>query len=216
MKLFSYWRSSTSYRVRIALHLKNIDFDYVSIDLKNDDQQRQDYATLNPHRSVPLLEVGNKSLAQSLAIVDWLDETYPTPSFLPDHEAAIILCKELYYAIATEIHAPNNLSVLKYLKAEFGADEAALNAWNQKWITRTFSAVEARLTQWSWVAEDLPFGAPSLFEIALIPQIYNARRWGANLAQYPNILRIDSHCQTLSAFAKAHPERQPDFLASSL
>lgn len=210
MKLHGYYRSSTSYRVRIALELKKQSYDYVPVNLLKGEQRGADYAALNPHQTVPALEVEGDVLVQSLAIIDWLEESYPTPSFLPEDKKAAHLCKSLYYAIASEVHAPLNPPVLKYLREEFDADGDAINAWYAKWITRTFKAVEKRLAAFEWLSSALPFGAPSLFEIVLIPQIYNARRWNVDLADFPNLRKIEANCNAIEAFQLAHPDNQPD------
>lgn len=208
MKLYGYWRSSTSYRIRIALNLKGLTYDYVPVNLKAGEQMGEAYRVINPHGTVPLLDTEEGQLTQSLAILDWLEAHYPTPSFLPETNAA--LCRDLYYAVATEIHAPNNLPILKYLKSEFGADQAALEAWYATWIHKTFAPVEARLAAHDWATENLPFGQPTLFEIVLIPQVYNARRWNTDLSMFPHIEKIDAACTDLDAFDKARPENQID------
>lgn len=208
MKLYSYWRSSTSYRIRIALNLKGLTYDSVPVDLKKGEQRSEAYQAINPYGTVPLLNTGNAKLMQSLAILDWLEDTYPVPSFLPDTDPA--LCRELYYAVATEIHMPNNLAVLKYLKSEFGADQAAIEAWYATWIHKTFAPVETQLAAHDWMGKDLPFGQPTLFEIVLIPQIYNARRWNTDLSAFPHIEKIDAACADLDAFDTARPENQID------
>jgi len=207
-KLYGYWRSSTSYRIRIALNLKGLTYDYVPVNLKEGEQTGEAYRAINPHGTVPFLDTGDGQLTQSLAILDWLEAHYPKPSFLPKTDAA--LCRDLYYAVATEIHAPNNLPILKYLKREFGADQAALEAWYQTWIHKTFTPVEARLAAHDWAGNNLPFGQPTLFEIVLIPQVYNARRWNTDLSMFPHIEKIDAACADLVAFDKARPENQID------
>ena len=210
MKLHGYYRSSTSYRVRIALGLKKVAYEYVPVNLLKAEQRGEAFAAINPHQTVPALEVNGDILVQSLAIIDWLEETYPEPSFLPEDKKAAHICKSLYYAISSEIHAPLNPPVLKYLKEEFGADSAAINLWYAKWIKRTFVPVEKRLAEHKWLSTDLPFGIASLFEIVLIPQIYNARRWNVDLAEFPNLRKIDIYCNTMDVFQTAHPENQPD------
>lgn len=208
MTLWGYWRSSTSYRARIALNLKGLRYDYRPINLKLGEQKGEDYLAVNPHGTVPMLQADGVQMTQSLAILDWLDATYPDPAFVPAQGAR--LCRELYYAVATEIHARNNLGILKYLGREFGADQTAIEAWYTTWIETTFAPVEARLAAHDWASDDLPFGQPTLFEIVLIPQIYNARRWNTNLLAYPLLAKIDAHCATLEAFDKARPENQID------
>lgn len=210
MKLYSYFRSSTSYRARIALNLKAIEYDYVPVDLRTGAQTGDDYGAVNVHKTVPALVTGDQTLVQSLAILDWLEETYPNPSFLPADRGAAQTCRELYYAIATEIHSLNNLATLKYLGAEFGADSEAIKAWYQTWVHRTFEPVEVRLAKMKWRSPDLPFGAPGLLEIVLVPQIYNAERWDVDMSPFPLQKKIGQYCAGLAAFEKAHPANQPD------
>lgn len=205
---WGYWRSSTSYRIRLALNLKGLDYAYTPVNLKEGEQKGEAYRTINPHGTVPLFRSGDTEFMQSLSILEWLEETYPDPSFLP--ETAADLCRDLYFAVASEIHAPNNLAVLKYLKAEFAADQDAIEKWYETWIHKTFAPVEARLKSHEWATETLPFGQPTLFEIVLIPQIYNARRWGTDMTPFPLLTKIDAHCATLEAFDKARPENQID------
>ena len=210
MKLYGYFRSSTSYRARIALNLKALEYESVGVNLLEREEQADPYKAINPHMSVPALEVDGEIIVQSLAILEWLDKYRPEPSFFTDDHSANQFCRELYYAVATEIHAPNNLPVLRYLKNTFGADHAALEDWYEAWIHRTFEPIEARLEHWLWESPDLPFGKPTFFEIVLIPQMYNARRWNTDLKPFPNLQRIDDYCHSLKPFADAHPDVQPD------
>lgn len=210
MILHSYFRSSTSYRARIALGLKGLDYDYANVDLRAGEQSGDAFAAVNPYKTVPALVLDDQTLVQSLAILDWLEINYPAPSFLPDDANAAQTCRELYYAIATELHAPLNLAVLKYLRAEFGADQAGLNKWYQTLVHRTFEPVEARLASLDWARDGLPFGKPTLMEIVLIPQVYNSERWEVDLSPFPLIRTIDQTCASLPAFKSAHPHNQPD------
>ena len=210
MILYGYYRSSTSYRARIALNLKQLEYDQSPVNLLTGEQQESAFLTINPHRTVPALEVDGTVMVQSLAILDWLEARFPEPSFLPTHSSRVQVCRELYYAIATEIHAPNNLPVLRYLKSEFAADQASIEKWYAHWIHRTFEPIERRLESLEWVSDDLPFGDPSLFEIVLIPQIYNARRWNTDISAFPILTKIDAVCGALPAFEAAHPDNQPD------
>ncbi|MEL6687520.1 MAG: maleylacetoacetate isomerase [Pseudomonadota bacterium] len=209
LQLHGYWRSSTSYRLRIALNLKGADYNYVPVNLLEREHQGDAYRAINPHGTVPLLDTGTMKIAQSLTAIDWLDRTYSNAPFVPEDEADAALCRDLYFAIASELHAPNNMPVLNYLKSEFGADQAAIEAWQQRWIHKTFTPIEARLADHDWASE-LPFGVPSLFEIVLMPRIYNARRWNTDLEPFPLILRIEDHCRTLDAFQRAYPDNQTD------
>ena len=210
MILHGYYRSSTSYRLRIALNLKGIDYSRSPVNLRTGEQIEDAYLALNQFGTVPALETKEGVRVQSLALLDWLEENHPQPSFLPAETEDRHICRELYYAVATEIHAVNNLPILKYLRNEFGADTPVLEAWYETWIHRTFAPVENRLSSMDWASEDLPFGAPTLFEIVLIPQIYNARRWNTDLSGFPLLTKIDAFCQNIDAFKQAHPDIQSD------
>ena len=209
MKLYGYWRSSTSYRLRIALNIKGVAYEYVPVNLLEREHQGEAYRSINPHGTVPLLDTGALKISQSLTAIDWLDRTCPEPAFVPEGEKAAALCRDLYFAIATELHAPNNMPVLNYLRSEFGADQKAVEAWQERWIHKTFTPIEARLAAHDW-AGDLPFGTPSLFEIVLMPRLYNARRWNTNLEPFPLIRRIETTCNALEPFQRAHPDTQID------
>ncbi|MGB2220142.1 MAG: maleylacetoacetate isomerase [Henriciella sp.] len=214
MKLYSYYRSSTSYRVRIALNIKQLAYNIVPVNLKTGEQHQPPLTDLNPHGTLPVLLTGTTPLVQSLAIIDWIEERYPEPPLIPERDKGASdvrqLCLELYYAIATEIHAPNNLPVLNYLRNELDADDTKIAAWYAKWIGKTFAPIEQKLQSFSWRSPDLPFGQPSLFEIALIPQIYNAQRWQTDLSNYPLLTAIHAYATRLPAFIAAHPDNQPD------
>ena len=209
MKLYGYWRSSTSYRLRIALNLKGVAYDYVPVNLLEREHQGDAYRSINPHGTVPLLDTGELKISQSLTAIDWLDRTYSEPAFVPAIDADAALCRDLYFAIATELHAPNNMPVLNYLKTEFGADQKALEAWQERWIHKTFKPIEKRLAAHDWTGK-LPFGKPSLFEIVLMPRLYNARRWNTNLEPFPLIRSIEDTCSSLESFQRAYPDTQPD------
>ena len=207
-KLFGYFRSSTTYRLRIALNLKGMAYDYVPVNLVAGEQKAAAYLARNAFGSVPLLEADGRDRAQSMAQLEWLEEAYPEPPLLPRAIEDRFTARELAYAIATETHAPNNLVVLNYLKREFGATPAQVEGWYQHWLARTFAPLEARLAQHG--TGDFLFAAPGLFEVVLLPQLYNARRFGLDLAPYPHINRIEAACLALDAFQRAHPDNQPD------
>lgn len=208
MQLHGYFRSSTTYRLRIALNLKGLAYDYVPVNLVAGEQNAADYVARDPFGSVPLLTAGGRDRAQSMAQLEWLDEVYPEPPLLPKGIEDRFTARELAYAIATETHAPNNLQVLNYLKAEFAATLEQVEAWYRHWLARTFGPVEARLVQHG--AGDFLFAAPGLFEVVLLPQLYNARRFALDLAPYPHITRIEAACLALEPFQRAHPDNQPD------
>jgi len=208
MRLHAYFRSSTSYRVRIALNLKALDYEVVPVNLPDGEQRGAEFRALNVYGGVPALEADGRLYAQSLAIIEWLDERFPDRPLLPRDVEDRFVARELASAIATELHAPLNLSVLKYLKHELGHRQDEIDTWYRHWIGRTLEAVEARLAQRG--SGDFLFDAPGLFEAVLIPQIYNARRFSFDLSAMPRIRRIEEACLLLAQFRAAHPDSQPD------
>lgn len=208
MRLFGYFRSSTSYRLRIALNLKGLPYEYIPVSLLKSEQKEAEYVARDPFASVPLLEADGRDRAQSMAQIEWLEEAYPEPPLLPSNAEDRFTARELAYAIATETHAPNNLQVLNYLKAEFGASQDQVNAWYKHWLNRTFAPIEHRLGEYG--AGDFLFDAPGLFEVVLLPQVYNAERFDLDFAPYPRLRRIADACLKLDAFRRAHPDNQPD------
>ena len=209
MRLHGYWRSSTSYRLRIALNLKRLDYEIVPVNLREGTQQTAAFMARNPFGGVPMLEAAGRDRAQSMAILEWLDEAYPgTSALLPADVEDRFTTRELALAIATELHAPLNLKVLRYIKDQFGQEQPAIDAWYRHWLGITLGAVEQRLDRLD--TGDLLFDAPGLFEAVLVPQLYNARRVGFDLSAMPRMVRIDAACQKLPAFQQAHPDNQPD------
>ncbi|MEM6266222.1 MAG: maleylacetoacetate isomerase [Pseudomonadota bacterium] len=208
MKLYGYYRSSTSYRLRIALELKGLEYEYVPVNLREDEQKDTAFTSRNPFGSVPMLEAGGRDRAQSMAMLEWLDETYPEHPLLPSDPEARYTARELSYAIATELHAPLNLPVLRYLKDPLGHSQRIIDYWYRHWLKRTLDPVEARLKQLE--TDNFLGDAPGLFEAVLIPQIYNARRFHYDLTLHPRITRIEAACLALPAFQRAHPDTQPD------
>ncbi|MEL6831088.1 MAG: maleylacetoacetate isomerase [Pseudomonadota bacterium] len=210
MKLFGYFRSSTTYRVRIGLNLKGLDYSVAPVNLLEGDHTGFDYTRLNAFQTVPALRIGDRTYVQSMAILAALDDLYPEPPLLPVANDARQVCRELSFSIATEIHAPNNVPVLTYLKREFAAQQDDIKAWYATWVHKTFAPIEARLAAWKAPSE-FPFGdQPGLFEAVLIPQIFNARRFEVDMSAYPRLVQIDQQCRTRPAFEKAHPDIQPD------
>ncbi len=208
MKLYGYYRSSTSYRLRIALELKGLEYENIPVNLLASEQKGEAFTSRNPFGSVPMLEADGRDRAQSMALIEWLDEAYPERPLLPYDLEDRYTARELAYAIATETHAPNNLQVLKYLKAEFGASQDQIDSWYRHWLARTFGPIEARLAQLG--TGDFLFDAPGLFEVVLLPQMYNARRFALDMQPYAHLTQIEAACLALPAFQRAHPDNQID------
>ncbi|WJF89963.1 maleylacetoacetate isomerase [Paraburkholderia bonniea] len=212
MKLYSYFRSSASYRVRIALNLKNLPYDYMPVHMLRDggEQFQAEYRKLNPDAVVPTLVDDGDVLQQSLAIIEYLDETHPLPPLLPASPSDRAYVRSVALQIACEIHPLNNLRVLKYLKKTLGLSEEAKNAWYRHWIESGFAALETHL------AGDTRTGAlcfgdtPTLADACLVPQVFNAQRFEIDLSAFPTLQRIYAHASQLDAFARAAPSAQPD------
>lgn len=208
LRLHGYWRSSTTYRVRIALALKRLDHDIVPVNLLAAEHLDPAFRARNPFGTVPALEADGVVHAQSMAILEWLDERFPERSLLPRDIEDRFAARELAMALATELHAPLNLPVLQYLKLDLGHTQAEVDVWYWHWLKRTLDGVEARLEQRG--SADFLFAVPGYFECVAVPQLYNARRRGFDLSHYPRLTRIDAACADLPEFAVAHPDRQPD------
>ncbi len=208
MKLHGYYRSSTSYRLRIALELKGLDYEYVPVNLLTSEQKGEAFTSRNPFGSVPLLEAGGRDRVQSMAQLEWLDEAHPDKPLLPADLEDRYTARELAYAIATELHAPLNLPVLKYLTNEYGKSQDEIGEWYRHWLARTLDPLEARLAQLG--TGDFLFERPGFFEVCLLPQVYNARRFGFDFSDKPHTTRIEQACQALPEFQRAHPDNQPD------
>ncbi|AYZ66368.1 maleylacetoacetate isomerase [Burkholderia multivorans] len=212
MKLYSYFRSSASYRVRIALHLKQLPFDYVPVHLLRDggQQLKDEYRALSPDSLVPTLVDGDAALQQSLAIVEYLDETHPEPPLLPKAPLDRAYVRSIALQIACEIHPLNNLRVLKYLKHMLQVPEEAKNDWYRHWIEAGFATLEARLANDPRTGR-LCFGdTPTLADICVVPQVFNANRFAIDTSRFPTIQRIYDYAMTLDAFKAAAPGAQPD------
>jgi len=206
--LYGYWRSSAAYRVRIALALKGLDYDHKGIDLRSGAQGGVGFKLLNPQGLVPYLIDGEVGLNQSLAIIEYLDETYPEPRLLPDDAVGRARVRAAAMAIACDIHPLNNLRVLKYLKDPLGHEQAEIDAWQQHWIETGFSALEE-------IAEGSPgpylFGGDvTMADVCLVSQMYNGRRVRADVTHFPRLVAIDKALNALPAVRKARPEGQPD------
>lgn len=201
--LFDYWRSSASYRVRIALNLKGIAYEAVPTDLLTRQQKSPEYVARNPQGLVPMLQIDGHDLTQSLAIIEYLDATRPEPRLIPADPAARAATLARAMVIIADIHPVNNLRMLHYLKNEMGQDQAAIDRWYRHWIAEGFEALE------KLAPETGLFGgaAPDLTDLCLVPQIANARRFELDMTPYPRLTRIDAELQAIPAFAAAHPER---------
>jgi maleylacetoacetate isomerase len=211
MKLFGFFRSSAAFRVRIALNLKGLAHEDAFIHLRRGDQRGADYLAVNPQGLVPALETDGHTLIQSMAIVEYLDETHPHPALLPRDPVDRAHVRALAAIVACDIHPINNLRVLRYLTRNLGHDQTVIETWYNYWIATGFEAFE-RL-----VAGDRRTGAfccgdaPGLADIALAPQVVNAERYQLDLSPYPTIARIHANCMKLDAFAAAHPNNQADY-----
>ncbi|CAM3753732.1 MULTISPECIES: maleylacetoacetate isomerase [Pseudoalteromonas] len=207
MKLYTYFRSSAAYRVRIALNLKEIEHQLVTVNLLKSEQQSEQYLDKNPQGLLPALETDQGVLAQSMAILEYLEETYPqTPLLFGDawQKAQI---RNLCYAIACDIHPIDNLRVLKYLSNELGVDDDAKNAWYRHWVEVGFEKLERLLDN----DNDFCVGdKPSLADVCLVPQVFNAYRFNVDMTAYPKIAAIYERCNKLDAFIDAAPQNQPD------
>ncbi|MBC7858976.1 MAG: maleylacetoacetate isomerase [Burkholderiaceae bacterium] len=215
MKLHSYFRSSAACRVRIALALKELDYESVAVHLSKGggEQFGAAFSALNPQQQVPVLEDGGAALSKSLAIIEYLDEAYPGLPLLPATAAERARVRSLALAIACDIHPLNNLRVLRYLAHSLKVTPEQKDAWYRHWIALGLAALEQRLAREGATGAFCHGGRPTLADCCLEPQVYNARRFGCDLAPYPTILRIDQACQALPAFQRAHPDRQADAAA---
>lgn len=208
MELHGYFRSSASYRVRIALNLKGLEYDYHPVNLLKGEQKESSYRSLNPQGLVPALIDSGHVFTQSLAILEWLDEQHPQPALLPKDSLARAKVRALAYNVACDIQPVQNLRVLKYIQSELGASDEQKVEWIHHWIDGGFTALETQLDgQGSTFAHG---DTPGLFECCLIPQVYSAERFGMEMANYPRIAKIAKACAALPAFEKARPENQPD------
>src|SRR5262245_28030995 len=212
MKLHSFFRSSAAYRVRIALNLKGLGYDYLAVHLSRQggEQLRPEFLRLNPQGLVPVLEDDGQILNQSLAIIEYLEETHPVPPLLPETPPERARVRALAQMIACEIHPLNNTRVLNYLTNVARVDDDTKNAWYRHWIAQGFKALEARLAGHPATGKFCHGDKPGIADCCLVPQMFNARRFQCDLAPYPTLVAIDRNCQAVEAFQRAAPERQPD------
>ncbi len=206
--LHGYWRSGTSYRTRIALNLKGLDYETRPLNLLAGDQAGDAYRALNPQGLVPALETDGRILTQSAAILEWLEETHPDPPLLPLDPAGRASVRAMAALVGTDIHPLNNLRVLRVLKRDLGASDEQLSAWETRWISDGFAALEQLI---GTNGDGFCFGSsPTLADCYLTPQVYSAIRFGVDLSPYPLIRAVDDRMRALPAVAAAHPDRQPD------
>jgi len=211
LKLHNYFRSSTSVRVRIALNLKGLGFEYIPYALLPDEHRSETYLKLNPQGLVPALEIDDTAvLTQSMAIIEYLDEAYPEPALMPPDPLGRARVRSLAQIIGCDIHPINNLRILRYVADEFGADGDAKKAWFTRWASEGFAALEARLSSESETAEFCHGSAPSLADICLYAQVLNNQRFDVDPEPYPTIMRIFASCDAMPEFQDARPENQPD------
>ena len=210
MKLYGYFRSSAAYRVRIALALKGLAYDYVAVHLRKGEQSAAEYRELNPNALVPTLIDDRGTFTQSLAIIEYLDERHPEPPLLPRLPEARSRVRAIALAIACDVHPLDNLRVLRYLMRTLGASEEAKDAWYRHWIDVGLSALEAQLAREPATGEFCHGNTPTLADCCLVPQLANARRAGIPLDAYPTLTRIEAAANALPAFLAAAPEKQPD------
>ena len=209
MKLYSYFRSSAAYRVRIALNLKGIAFETIPVHLVKDGghNKRPEFRAVNPQMRVPVLVTpAGDVLIQSLAIIGYLEETYPEPALLPENPIARAKVRALAELVACDIHPLNNIGPLRYLKNVMGQEQSAIDAWYHHWVTAGFEAVEALIGPGPYACGD----RVTIADLCLVPQVYNARRLKVPLERFPKILGVDAACLALPAFDRARPENQPD------
>jgi maleylacetoacetate isomerase len=209
--LFDYWRSSAAYRVRIALNLKDVRYESRAINLLpgQDEQLSAEYLLLNPQGRVPMISTAQGEVVQSMAILEWLDETYPAPPLLPADPWTRAEVRAFAMTVACDVHPLNNLSTQRQIRAQWGDDAEALHDWGQFWVRRGCEVLEAQLADRP--AHRYAFGdRPSLAALCLVPQLYNARRMELDLSGFPHLNRIDQAARAHPAFAAAAPERQPD------
>lgn len=202
MKLYTYFRSSAAYRVRIALNLKGIQYESLAVNLLKGEQKGEAFSSVNPQKRLPALDIGGPVLTQSPAILEYLDEAHPEPPLLPVGAVNRAKVRAIAAIVACDIHPLNNLRVLKYLKRDLGLNEQTKDHWYRHWILEGFDALEAMAGEGRYLGGD----APGIADCCLVPQMYNARRFDVQLEAFPRLVAIDAACMELEPFQKAHPD----------
>jgi maleylpyruvate isomerase len=210
MKLYNFFRSGTSHRLRIALNLKGLQTEYLPVDLRTEQHLQAAFRAINPQGLVPALVDGDQVLIQSPAIIEWLEERYPSPPLLPTDVQQRARVRALAAIVGCDIHPINNRRILEYLRHQFKADEAAINAWCATWITAGFDAFEALLAADRNRGDYCFGGQPGLADVYLVPQVESARRFKVDMSRWPLISAVDAACMKLPAFERAAPMQQPD------
>ncbi len=212
MKLYTYFRSSAAFRARIALNIKRVAYEAVNVDLRPPaaGQRATEFLAINPQGLVPALEHDGTTIAQSLAIIEYLEELYPEPPLLPAAPRDRARVRAMALAVACDMHPLNNLRVLNYLRSPLGHDEEAVNSWYHHWIAVGFRALEADAKRSSGDGRHMFGTTVTLADVYIVPQMYNARRFKCDLEPYPTLRAICGHLESLAPFAKAAPEAQPD------
>ncbi|HWK47400.1 MAG TPA: maleylacetoacetate isomerase [Stellaceae bacterium] len=210
MKLHGYYRSSAAFRVRIALNLKGIGYETVAHHLRKSEHLRPDFLELNPQGLLPVLEDEGEVLFQSLAILEYLDETHPNPPLLPGHPGDRARVRALAQIVACDVHPIDNLRVLRYLREPLGHDEPTVQAWYNHWMAEGFKALEALLSGSEQTGRFCHGDEPTLADLCLVPQVFNAGNFKLDMTPYPTVVRIFDACLKLPAFERAMPANQPD------
>jgi maleylpyruvate isomerase len=210
MNLYTFFRSGTSHRLRIALNLKNVSANHIPIDLRIDQQTSSEYLKVNPQGLVPALMIDHKVLIQSPAIIEWLEESYPNPPFLPNNPFDRAHVRAMASIVACDIHPINNRRILEYLKRELLANDVVLNKWCSRWISSGFDALESILQNDNRTGKFIFGDSPSLADIYLVPQVESARRFKIDVQKWPMIFEIDKRCSSIEEFSLAMPSKQID------
>lgn len=210
MKLYTFFRSSAAFRVRIALNLKGLQYESIPKSFAKNEHRAADYLAVNPQGLIPALETDGVVLSQSLAIMEYLDEKYPAPAFLPSDAIGRARVRSMALAIVADLHPIDNLRVLNYLRKELGQDDNGVNTWYRHWVTEGFKGLEPQAREYSKGGRYCYGDAVSLADICLVPQMFNARRFETDLSAFPTLVAISKHLESLPQFEAARPELQPD------